>query len=1126
MALSITRAARGDALADALAQRLRTPLPDPLATEQVVVHSRGMERWISQHLSRTLGAARGGDGICANVAFPFPEQVVRSAIRAAGGPDPRRSPWAPDRLVWPLLQLVDEGLGLWAAPLRDRIAADPPGRFTILRGVADQLDSAAVHRPDLVLRWLAGDDVDAAGHPLGRGDRWQPQLLRVLRDRLAQPTLAESVIDVVAGMRAPADLPPRISVFGFTALPAAHLAVLVALADVIDVDLYLLHPSPALWDRCEGIRGTVGDDGLPVTPLRDRADLPAPTNRLLRSWGRDSHEMQAVVQTIAPGMSTGATRADLGDAVVADGLLGALQSAIRDDTDPTPGSAEVDRTVQVHACHGRTRQVQVLRDEILRLMADDPTLHPRDIVVMCPDVEEFAPLVRAHLAVPAGDPDGRPDLRVRLADRSLRQVNPMLRTIDDLLGLAAGRVTLTGLLDLAAAAPVRRRFALSDDDLDQLGSWAADAGIRWGLDTDDRAHHGVSLADGTVLRGTTRMLLGAAMADEDLRTVAGITPLDTVEGADVMLVGRFTELTARLRTALTALRTDQPIAAWVDALTGAADRLMLAPRDEPWQRTQLTELLAEVLTAAQAGTGEPPDVAIDLTEVRALLGDQLRGRPSWANHRTGDLTVCTLVPMRTVPHRVICLLGMDDEVFPRRPHPSGDDLIARHPRIGDRDTRTEDRQLLLDAVLAARDAVIVTYAGVDPRTGEDRPPCVPVAELVRTIQRMTGDGAPVVTTHPLHAHDPLAFTAARPGFDPQAHGGARVVASRAVIPPDRDEMTAEPLSIIPPAEVALDRLIAFARNPVGHFYRQTVGAYVPDDPEPVDEQVPLTLAPLTFWGLGEALLRHDAAAEPDRVVAAIRGRGQLPPAALGTKQIDKVTAGAVDISDLADAHGLPLNPTGFRQVDVHLDGRRVHGTVGSLDGVRHISTGYSKVRGKGIISAWVNLLALTLDDPDTPWEAVVLGRHERDKVEGRNRAHGVRIGALGDNAEDRHETAAGLLADLLALHDDALAEPLVVPASSASAYAMERVVRGLPASAADDKAAERWDHDDHRPGADADLPAHLLLFGDAVPYDVLRAERPRAVDVQPGHDPEPHRFGALAVRLWAPVLTRCKAVRG
>jgi exodeoxyribonuclease V gamma subunit len=1109
VALGVTRADRGDLLADALAGRLADPLPDPLQAELVVVHSRGVERWLSQRLSGVLGVAQGGDGICANVRFPFPREVVHRAIRGAGADDPDASPWAPDRLVWPLLELVASGgVGAWGAPLLARLDADPQGRLSTLRAVADALDRLAVHRPDVVLDWLDGRDVAPSGGALPDGAAWQPPLLRALRDHVGRPTLPELVVRAVADMAGPGDLPPRLSLFGFTALPAAHLAVLVALSRVADVDLYLLHPSAALWDRWAGLRGGLDDRGLPVLPARGTAELPPPAGRLLRSWGRDAVEMQVVVQTLAPGTAVRAVRGGPPPAT----LLGRLQDAVRRDADIPAGTAPVDATVQVHACHGRARQVQVLRDELLRLLAADPTLRPRDVVVMCPDVEAYAPLVHAHLAVPPDDPDGRPDLRVRLADRALRQVNPVLRAVDDLLDLAAGRLTATRLLDLAGSAPVRTRFAFDDEDLDVLGRTVVDAGIRWGLDQADRRRDGVSHPDGTVLRGTTRALLGVAMADEDDRTVSGVTPLGSVDPSAVPALGRFAELVSRLGAALADLRRDQPVEGWVDAISRAADRLLRAPDDQPWQRTQLADVLEDVLAAARGG-GAAPSTPITLHEVRGLLADRLRGRPTFADHRTGDLTVCTLVPMRSVPHRVVCLLGMDDEDFPRRPLAPADDLVGAQPRVGDRDRRSEDRQLLLDALMAAGDHLLITHTGVDERSGRPQAPCVPVAELLRVVDAATGRPGAVVTTHPLHPHDPAAFAPSRPGFDPQAHAGAAALRR-----PPRPAAPPAPLAVAPPDVVALDDLLLAVRDPAALFYRRTVRAALPEGTELPDEQVPLVLDPLVEWQVGDALLRRPPQ-DRDRVLAAARGRGLLPPPPFGERKLDGVQRDVDRLRRLAAQLQVDVTASGHVELDVALaGGRRLVGSVGQVDGCCHVAAGYSRVQGKHLAAAWVRLLALAVADPAQPWQAVVIGRHKDRKAQQGSAPHGLRLPPFGAAPEVRAQAAGDLLADLVALHDEALAEPLVAPAAAASAYA-QAVLEGADPAAADAAAAACWDPDEHRPGQrDADSPAHVLRYGDAVSFEVPAAEPPRPGDVA-RVGPQPHRFAALALRIWQPLLT-------
>ena len=424
--------------------------------------------------------------------------------------------------------------------------------------------------------------------------------------------------------------------------------MLEALAEHRDVHLFLLHPSPALWERLA--------DHPPVTRRSDDPTATMPRNPLLASWGHDSRELQLVLAKAHP-------RADhLHANVPATGtLLARIQAAVREDAAPEP-SLLPDRSVQVHSCHGRARQVEVLRDAILHELADDPTLEPRDVIVMCPDIETFAPLIQAAFGATDEEPEQGPDLRVRLADRSLRQTNPVLGVVARLVELADGRLTASQVLDLADREPVRRRFDLDDDDLGRIEEWVRASGIRWGLDAAHREPFKLgALATGTWRAGLDRLLLGVTMTEDDQRLFADVLPLDDVESGAIDLAGRFAELLDRLAAAVAALAAPKPMSAWATALANAADALTTTAPLDGWQRGELQRLLDDLVDEA-AGHATP----LTLGELRDVLADRLRGRPTRANFRTGHLTVCTLVPMRSVPHRVVCLLGLDDGVFPRR----------------------------------------------------------------------------------------------------------------------------------------------------------------------------------------------------------------------------------------------------------------------------------------------------------------------------------------------------------------------------------------------------------------------------------------------------------------------------
>jgi exodeoxyribonuclease V gamma subunit len=912
--LQLHRSERADRLVEALGEVLATPLADPMTAEVVAVPTRGVERWLTQRLSHRLGAPSGGrEGVCANISFPFPGTLIGRATAAACDIDPAADPWRPERCVWAVVELIDHHAEDPAlAPLIQHLRAATPDdragrpgrlrRFASARHVADLFDHYAVHRPDLVRAWAAGLAVEPDEDPT---PAWQAHLWRLLRSRLAVPSPAERFAQA-AGRLAEApdllDLPERVSLFGLTRLPASYLEVLQAVAEGRQVHLFLLHPSGQLWDKVAGAAPGPAPD-------LDRAHDPTArlaANPLLRSWGRDAREMQLV---LAGRRVSGGEHRPVQENQAPLTLLGRLQADIRADRRPAgpalAGEADrrpllgpIDRSLQVHSCHGRARQVEVVRDAVLHLLAGDETLEPRDVIVMCPDIEAFAPLIHAAFGPddPAGSAaddggdaasSGLPRLRVRLADRSVRQTNPLLSVAAQLLQLAGARVTASEVLDLASRPPVARRFRFDQDDLSTLEQWVADTGIRWGLDADHRrpwdlGHVGAN----TWAAGLDRLLLGVTMAEGDGRLFGATLPYDDVPSSDVDLVGRFTELLHRLATTLDHLTGHQPVRAWIEALVAGTELLAVSPLSDSWQHEQLRRVLAEVTDTADLVTGpgdrpagEEGGLELSLAEVRDLLDHRLEGRPTRANFRTGDLTVCTLVPMRSVPHRVVALLGLDDGAFPRHPETDGDDLLLAGPRVGDRDARSEDRQLLLDALLAATEHLIVTYSGRDERTNRVRPPAVPVAELLDAVDatvRLAG-GAPareqVVLNHPLQPFDARNFTpgdlwGAEPwSYDRVQLSGARAAAHQAPAGP----WLPGPLASLPEPVLQLDHLVSFAEHPVRAFLRRRLGLYLSDRTDQIEDELPIDLDALEKWGVGDRLLRARlAGTEPERAAAAER----------------------------------------------------------------------------------------------------------------------------------------------------------------------------------------------------------------------------------------------------------------
>ncbi len=1155
MTLTVHRAERSDVLVHKLGDLLAEVPSDPFAPTLVAVPSKGVERWIAQSLSSRLGSQDDrADGVCANVLFPSPGRIVREALAAASGIEPDDDPWDQARLVWPLLEVIDRCAGEeWCRTLGRHLGVSggletlaPPSavgrRMAVAQKLAGLYSAYASERPSMILEWLRGVDGDGYGAALDEDLRWQAELWRRLREHVGAPSLAERLgpaCDRLRDEQDLVDLPERLSVFGPTRLSTVQLTVLDALAARRDVHLWLPHPSDGVWSRVSAAE-EYGD------PPTRRADPTAglPEHPLVRALARDAREMQVRLRTHLDVHDD----EHLETPETSTTLLGALQRDLHGDN--APGArhevASDDRSISVHACHGRHRQVEVLREVLLGLLEDDPSLELRDVIVMCPDIEAYAPLLSASFGVdvegldepgPDGvDHPGRLEhphpghrLTFRLADRSLRQTNPVLGVAARLLELADSRLTASEVLDLLAMPPVRRRFHLDEDALERVGDWVRRAGVRWGMDADARAPYGLSgIAQNTWRRGLDRILAGVVMDEESLTTIGDALPLDDVDSTEIELAGRLAELLDRLDAALSSLSREQSVEEWLAALDEAVDDLVdVAPRDA-WQLTSAKAVLAGAVATAGDGAAA---TTLRLSDVRALLGDRLKGRPTRANFRTGHLTICTMVPMRSVPHRVVCLLGLDDGVFPRGTHVDGDDVLARSPRVGERDRRSEDRQLFLDAILAAKEKLVVLYTGADERTGSPRPPAVPLGELLDVLDRTAvGVGRVrdhVLVRHPLQPFDARNFEPGRLvgdgafSFDGASFSGSLALRdgqheARPFLGEPLPEGGVETGSGASPSSttrgsttrvVELEKLIRFLEHPVRGFLQQRLDLRTADEEDEPSDAVPVEPNPLEKWAVGDRLLRAGLRGRSDQAAVAVELlRGDLPPGRLGALVVDPI---AQDVEALlAQADRLVADDS--QTVDVSVDlpsGVTLAGSIPRVQDQGVTRVEYSRLSAKHRIRAWVQLLALTAFRPGPPWKSAVLGRGENAT------SPPVMWSLLGPVTP---EDAVRLLDELVTIHRLGMTRPLPAPPKTSCAYATCRG-RGMAPANALEVAGRSWmsksnsgdlwgEHDDgdHR-------RVGLVTLGDltGIPATAVPLDNP---------DGEPHLFGLLATRVWAPLL--------
>lgn len=912
-------------LALLLGQLLKAdPLRDPFTPEWVIIGNKGLEDWLTRSLAQELS-------ICANVRFPFPMGFLGralSSLEAARQGRPRRfaaepppDPWDVDALTWavlatlpqfrddprfaPVTRWLDGGRPIPGAPTRRR--------YTLARRIAGAFDRVVVYRPGRAVDWSAG----RVGGPLPADLTWQPPLWQAVQRRLSRrdqeaPHLAARIASLPQLLEGPlpTDFPRRVSVFGLSALPPLLLQAFATLGRVIDVNLLLLHPSDAIWER--------RSRRAPVSPDNGRS-------LLLGAFGATFRDFQEQLLALPEGLEdrTALVEHELFVPPERWGtqLLSTLQQDVFTHTQTRRGRAVVavdaagapvasDDSVQVHACHGATRQVEVLRDALLGLLVDHPHLQPRDVLVLTPSMDTFAPLISAVFdAAPRGG--GLPTLPYRLEDQSVRRTNPVAAALLAVLDLVDSRLQLPAVVDLLALEPVRLAFGISGEEVPQLAELLEKAGVRWGADGAWRARFDQPDDDRHTWRaGLDRLALGAAVADE-WHLLAGTAPLDDVEGRGAVLAGKALAFGHALLHAVHALMAPRPVRAWVDTLAGTTeqpgllDQLVVAPEGSGWLMERTRRVLLDLRQrAVLVGADEP----VGLPTLRAHLTGRFEVPADNPRMPGGAVTFASLRPMRGVPHRVVALLGMDEGTLPRDRIDLRFDLCTRQPRTGDQDPRKEDRTSFLEAVLAAQEHLLVFYTGQDPQTDEERPPCGPVAELCEVLDqtatpvelpgRSVAPSTWLTTVHALQAFSPSAFVPDRlppitqPGpsrpwsFDRELLAAARTLRDGARSAQPWLAASALPGAASPTPDVSLRDLIRFTEAPATWTLRTHLGLDLTDRSSSVPDREPLELDHLEAWRVRKQLsLALDRGLPIDEAEAVVWARTALPLGRAGQRAL-------------------------------------------------------------------------------------------------------------------------------------------------------------------------------------------------------------------------------------------------
>lgn len=988
--LNLIKSNRMETLIEALCQVLAQVPDTPMAPEWIGIQSRGMRQWLSVSIARNLG-------VCANVAFLFPRQILENLAALSGNTD-EMVELTRETMAWGILDLLmDEAA--WpdamtgeAGPGR-YVQNDPTGRKTwqLSRHIAGVFDDYQVYRPDLLAQWESGQ---VQSDPVARWQAWlwktlcrrQGEAAGLPRDAQAGatsglPGVSTGMLPGVSpGLPPGQNLPARIFLFGVSAMPPKFLEAFAALADDLDVYLFMLSPTDQFFFDLGSVKQARKEAAAGRTDLLPESE----GNPLLRALGRSGREFSGLLENfhyheplgdlfITPGQ--GADRPLSMLEVIQSDILNLVNRRAGSPDSPLPVDPQ-DRSLTLHLCHSPMREAQVVKDQVLAALAADTLLMPHDIIVMMPDIESYAPFLEAVFSQ-------EPRLPFTVSDRRKRSELKLVEAFLTILSLNRSRLEKSRVMDLLRYPAVGEKFGLGATDQEILSEALADAGVFWGRDQEHRRTlAGLDFHEQSWQFGMDRLILGTMLPGGEKGLAGGILPCEGFEGLEADLLGRFAHFVATLFRSLDRLAEARTLAGWGRCLKQIA-RSMLSPESGQGDLVFLINALGEICQEGETA-GFRRKIAFPVVEDAII--SKLDQRISQGSFLAGSITLCNLMPMRSIPFKLICLMGMDEKSFPRQFRAQGFDLMARQPRLGDKNPREEDCYLFLESLISARQQMVITYTGKSIADNSPIPCAVPVAELVDAVAAgfTLPEAFSWIFDHPLHPFSPVYFdpdagprwfsfsashcalarAQARRQSASEAAQGLLAVCRAGTFDSNPDSAGAPDSILLSPQD-----LIRFFRNPAQHFLMNRLGVRFPEMAAETREREAFQVEGLDLYTLGGQML---GATDDPLAFDRSRAGGRLPLGQKGKTEWERIRALAEPVARAAADLFPGADP---EPLDISLDigGFRFQGQVPDCYGQgRYVKT-FGRLTPARLLTQWIFHLFYNAA-ASVPGETVLVGR--------------------------------------------------------------------------------------------------------------------------------------------------------
>ena len=1000
-----------------------SPGTNPLEPEIFMVQNNGMGQWLSLYMAEKKG-------IAANLEFEFPSERIWSLIRLLDPSIPEQLPSDRGPLTWSIMRLLEDDKTLSRFEnLHSYIKAGPTQqemrRWKLSTKIADVFDQYLIYRPELIRKWEADEQL----YDQNEAEIWQKELWNMLTSFwqenyegawLHRSQLQDKLLDALQHNRLDVDqLPERISVFGVSSMPAIFTEILIGLSQFTEVHFYQFAMDPEV----------ISSEDF--------------TNPLLQSLAKQGTDLMTQFrQHIRPGIEIeGPKKVDATEPTLTS-LLGQVQLDIKNDRSDImdlSDHAMDDPSLQVHSCHSPMREVQVLYDQLLALLDDDPELFPDEILIMTPDIQTYAPVIKAVFGTPD---DGQPAIPYSIAERGIKGEYPAVESFLQILELCESRFKVTEVLNLLDADPIRTVFDFTDADLNRIEQWIKDNNIRWGVDGEFKSSFDLPKSDSfTWQSGLQRMLLGYGMNPDD-RLYENVFPYHEIEGTeDAALVGRFTRLLQSLFKIQRSASTPASPEEWGQMLSHITADFLPDNENYYGQISKIRSSIDKLTADADLGGFESK---VPFSVIRLWMQEQLEQQTTGGGRIGRGVTFSSLNPMRSIPFKVIGVIGMNEGSFPRSKIPIEFDLMHSEPTEADPDQAKEDRFLFLENLMLAKHYLYFSYVGQSDRQDSQFPPSVVLKEFLDYLQQQydipTDD---LIVNHRLQPFSPSYFKDGKKF----SYSRKQLKVSQQLLESKNreehqfvDELLPEPDKEW--KQLSVNNLIRFFQHPAKFLLQKRLGIYHTDQDMLTDDREPFQLDKLEEYKVGQELLGQFLKGQlSTSYEQMLQARDLLPVGWRGhefyRKKMDEVREFGQEIQQQIENQE-PLK----QEVDCKVDDFRV---VGSLDNIYpkgRISYRFGRARAKDKIGWWIRHLLFQRVKPEGhsgksflfTWEDADLKEY-----------------CLSPETE-----VDALLSDLLQLYWSGLQQPLPFYAKSSYAFAKTVLKKGKDVEKGISKAENKW----------------------------------------------------------------------